>query len=165
MRGVLDKLPRIKAELVSNKVGWQDWGFAELMEGLKNWTQFIQLRVLRPRPKRNHYATNRSSREETRRPRVSACIVKKRITDLWNARKLHLLVSASNNYKLRSYVLTARELNTRRVRVVAELLVSTAKGNIILQFAKMLVSYRQLHLYRMIGRPMKVRRFVTPLSL
>ena len=78
---------------------------------------------------------------------------------------VHLLVSASNNYKLRSYVLTARELNTRRVRVVAELLVSTAKGNIILQFAKMLVSYRQLHLYRMIGRPMKVRRFVTPLSL
>lgn len=38
MRGVLDKLPGIKAELVSNKTGWQDWGFEELIEALKNWS-------------------------------------------------------------------------------------------------------------------------------
>lgn len=37
MRGVLDKLPGIKAELVSNKVGWQNWGFGDLIEALENW--------------------------------------------------------------------------------------------------------------------------------
>jgi hypothetical protein len=31
VRGIIDKLPGIKAELVTNQVGWQDWGFAELL--------------------------------------------------------------------------------------------------------------------------------------
>ena len=29
VRGILEKLPGIKAELVANQVGWQDWGFTE----------------------------------------------------------------------------------------------------------------------------------------
>ena len=37
VRGILDKLPGIKAELVSGKVGWQDWGFSELMGALEEW--------------------------------------------------------------------------------------------------------------------------------
>ena len=37
VRGVLDKLPGIKAELVSGKVGWQDWGFTELIRALEEW--------------------------------------------------------------------------------------------------------------------------------
>ena len=37
VRGLLDKLPGIKAELVNNKPGWQDWGFTELMQALENW--------------------------------------------------------------------------------------------------------------------------------
>ena len=31
VRGILDKLPEIKADLVSRKPGWQDWGFGDLM--------------------------------------------------------------------------------------------------------------------------------------
>jgi len=37
VRGVLDKLPGIKADLVNGKPGWQDWGFAELMRALEEW--------------------------------------------------------------------------------------------------------------------------------
>lgn len=37
MRGILDKLPEIKAELVSGKVRWQDWRFTELIRALKEW--------------------------------------------------------------------------------------------------------------------------------
>ena len=37
VRGVLDKLPGIKAELVSGKVGWQDWGFTEPIRALEEW--------------------------------------------------------------------------------------------------------------------------------
>ena len=37
VRGVLDKLPGIKGELVSGKVGWQDWGFTELIRALEEW--------------------------------------------------------------------------------------------------------------------------------
>lgn len=37
VRGVLDKLPGIKAELVRGKVGWQDWGFTELIRALEEW--------------------------------------------------------------------------------------------------------------------------------
>ncbi|CAB4010114.1 Pro-Pol poly [Paramuricea clavata] len=34
---VIEKLPGIKAELVTNQVGWQDWGFADLLKALENW--------------------------------------------------------------------------------------------------------------------------------
>ena len=37
VRGILHKLPGIKAELVSGKVGWQDWGFTELIRALEEW--------------------------------------------------------------------------------------------------------------------------------
>ena len=37
VRGILEKLPGIKAELVTNQVGWQDWGFTELLGALENW--------------------------------------------------------------------------------------------------------------------------------
>ena len=34
---LLYKLPGIKAELVANQVGWQDWGFIELLRALEKW--------------------------------------------------------------------------------------------------------------------------------
>ena len=37
VRRILDKLPGIKAELVTNKVGWQDWGFSQLIQALEEW--------------------------------------------------------------------------------------------------------------------------------
>ena len=37
VRGVIEKLPGIKAELVTNQVGWQHWGFADLLKALENW--------------------------------------------------------------------------------------------------------------------------------
>ena len=37
VRGILEKLPGIKAELAANQVGWQDWGFTELLGALENW--------------------------------------------------------------------------------------------------------------------------------
>ncbi len=39
VRGIIDKLPGIKAELVTNQAGWQDWGFAELLQALENWKE------------------------------------------------------------------------------------------------------------------------------
>ena len=39
VRGIIDKLPGIKAELVTNQAGWQDWGFAELLKALENWKE------------------------------------------------------------------------------------------------------------------------------
>ena len=43
VRGVLDKLLGIKPELVSNKVGWQDWGFGELLQALEEWKEIHPL--------------------------------------------------------------------------------------------------------------------------
>ena len=37
VRGILEKLTGIKAELVANQVGWQDWGLTELLGALENW--------------------------------------------------------------------------------------------------------------------------------
>lgn len=37
VRGILDKLPDIKADLVSGKPRWQDWGFGDLMQALEEW--------------------------------------------------------------------------------------------------------------------------------
>ena len=37
VRGILEKLTGIKAELVANQVGWQDWGFTELLGAPENW--------------------------------------------------------------------------------------------------------------------------------
>lgn len=45
VRGVLDKLPGIKADLVSGKPGWQDWGFAELMQSLEEWKAIHPMEV------------------------------------------------------------------------------------------------------------------------
>lgn len=45
VRGVLDKLPGIKADLVNGKPGWQDWGFAELMRSLEEWKAIHPMEV------------------------------------------------------------------------------------------------------------------------
>ena len=46
VRGVLDKLPGIKAEIVSNKMGWQDWGFGELLQALEEWKEVHPLEMV-----------------------------------------------------------------------------------------------------------------------
>ena len=45
VRGVLDKLLGIKADLVNGKPRWQDWGFAELMRSLKEWKAIHPMKV------------------------------------------------------------------------------------------------------------------------
>ena len=45
VRGVLDKLPGIKADLVNGKPGWQDWGFGELMRSLEEWKAIHPMEV------------------------------------------------------------------------------------------------------------------------
>ena len=45
VRGVLDKLLGIKADLVNGKPGWQDWGFAELMRSLEKWKAIHPMKV------------------------------------------------------------------------------------------------------------------------
>ena len=45
VRGVPNKLPGIKPELVSNKVGWQDWGFGELLQALEEWKEIHPLKL------------------------------------------------------------------------------------------------------------------------
>ena len=39
VRGVLDKLPGIKADLVRGKSDWQSWGFSQLLVAIKEWTE------------------------------------------------------------------------------------------------------------------------------
>ena len=39
VRGVLDKLQGIKAELVSGHKDWQSWDFANLLQALQNWKE------------------------------------------------------------------------------------------------------------------------------
>ena len=47
VRGVLDKLPGIKAELVSNKMGWQEWGFGERLQALlEEWKEIQSLEMV-----------------------------------------------------------------------------------------------------------------------
>ena len=36
---MLDKLPRIKSDLVREKPGWQSWGFSQLVVALQEWTE------------------------------------------------------------------------------------------------------------------------------
>ena len=38
VRNTLDKLPEIRADLVRLDDSWQDWGFCELVEVLRKWT-------------------------------------------------------------------------------------------------------------------------------
>ena len=39
VRNTVDKLPEIGADLVRLDDGWQDWGFCELVEALRKWTE------------------------------------------------------------------------------------------------------------------------------
>ena len=39
VRNTLDKLPGIRADLVRLDDSWQDWGFCELVEALRKWTE------------------------------------------------------------------------------------------------------------------------------
>ena len=38
-RLTLDKLEGIRADLVRTDDGWQDWGFTQLLEQLRKWTE------------------------------------------------------------------------------------------------------------------------------
>ena len=46
VQSVLDKLPSINAELVSNKMGWQDWGFGELLQASEEWREIYPLEMV-----------------------------------------------------------------------------------------------------------------------
>ena len=39
LRNTSDKLPGIRADLVRLDDSWQDWGFCELVEALRKWTE------------------------------------------------------------------------------------------------------------------------------
>ena len=39
VRNTLDKLAGIKADLLRLDDSWQDWGFGELIEALRKWTE------------------------------------------------------------------------------------------------------------------------------
>ena len=39
VRNTLEKLPGIRADLVRLDDSWQDWGFCELVEALRKWTE------------------------------------------------------------------------------------------------------------------------------
>ena len=81
VRGVLDKLPGIKAELVSGKVGWQDWGFTELIRALEEWKAIHPLELAEkasgkpqapppPRPPRTEFCTRKNANQLARNTRV-----------------------------------------------------------------------------------------------
>jgi len=49
VRGVLNKLPGIKAELVQGKPNWQSWNFTELTNTLCTWTEIYPRESVRSR--------------------------------------------------------------------------------------------------------------------
>ena len=84
VRGVLDKLPEIKAGFVSGKPGWQDWGFGDLMQALEEWKAIHPTETLGvgkanetapiyhpPRPPRPQEVSTRDRANPTHDTRVS----------------------------------------------------------------------------------------------
>ena len=49
VRGVLNKLPGIKAELVQGKPNWQSWDFTELTSALRGWKEIHPRESVRSR--------------------------------------------------------------------------------------------------------------------
>ena len=125
VRGILEKLPGIKAELVANQVGWQDWGFTELLGALENWKAIHPL----------------ESSSASKTPynlllqRVSRPTVMMNITDLMNARLLHLL-SGDKSCKPKNYVSIVLVPDTIPPSVEAGSPVFTARRNIIHLFLR-----------------------------
>ena len=75
VRGVLDKLPGIKAELVSNKVGWQDWGFGELLHALEEWKEIHPLESSQQKPAlESHVPHIKSFHSQERDPTLHVCV-------------------------------------------------------------------------------------------
>ena len=43
VRGILNKLPGIKAELVQGHPEWQSWNFTQLLNALREWKEILPL--------------------------------------------------------------------------------------------------------------------------
>ena len=75
VRGVLDKLPGIKPELVSNKVGWQYWGFGELLQALEEWKEIHPLETNQKNlPLQPRVTRIKSFHSQERNPTRHACV-------------------------------------------------------------------------------------------
>ena len=66
VRGILNKLPGIKAELVQGKQDWQTWDFTQLINALRAWKEIHPREIAKPRDSRSH--NQRSFRVKERDP-------------------------------------------------------------------------------------------------
>jgi len=53
VRGILNKLPGIKAELVQGKPDWQTWDFTQLINALRAWKEIHPREIAKPRDSRS----------------------------------------------------------------------------------------------------------------
>ena len=65
----MDKLPGIRADLVRLDDSWQDWGFCELAEALRKWTERNPTIASEKNPKRDKIMFTIQKREN-RNPAV-----------------------------------------------------------------------------------------------
>ena len=68
VRNTLDKLPGIRADLVRLDDSWQDWGFCELVETLRKWTERNpKIIASEKKPKRDNVYHTTERERKTRR--------------------------------------------------------------------------------------------------
>ena len=76
VRGALDKLPGIKADLVRGKSDWQSWGFPQLLSALREWTEIHpETFALAPKPT-VEYKTSRPQKSffQTQENKAATCV-------------------------------------------------------------------------------------------
>ena len=80
VRRVLDKLPGIKADLVRNKVGWQDWRFAHLLQALQEWKDIHPVDITiksvnkQPTPRGRSFHTRTNTHAHACAPQPRPCV-------------------------------------------------------------------------------------------
>ena len=153
VRGILDKLPRIKADLVSGKPGWQDWSFAELIQSIEEWKSIHPMEV---NEKVNEIPLSSPSRPPPPTPRPStrvardrffyaktgeptpghACVYCDRVTHRsWECDSVHLQQSADVFCIANACALTALVPNIVPLNAVAVHLAHTANKGTTRPFA------------------------------
>ena len=101
VRGILDKLQGIKAELVSGHKDWQSWDFANLLQALQNWNEIhpISESSKTPEVARNLLVTEAFNRKNKICEQRDVFTAKKTLTSHLSALKLHPQPSVDESYK------------------------------------------------------------------
>jgi hypothetical protein len=104
VRGVIEKLPAIKAELVTNQVEWQDWGFADLLKAQENWKAIHSVESSTEHNPRTPYNRNHSFfSKDSSTPKGCVYCDDKQLKS-YECKKVVTSTERKRSYKQRSYV-------------------------------------------------------------